>query len=452
MTNKQLKSDKKAIKLGLILLVGGLLFAGGVSAFDSFGQTDDFSVKSTEWTYGVGLTQTLNNKDSQIIGTIAGLKIWASNSSSWYSVCPVVGIGFHSYDIDTDEPVASGSWGGFAQLTIPANTNNPVLLDLAFDDEGQPLRNFGTPEPGTYRIWRINFWPGCGSYGGSYPGNLAIWGSESNFYSYGEISGTSMGNLKDIYFEFTGDFSAIPGGPGPGPGGPTILITAPENESIITDLEESFNFSYSGIDPEIFNFISFEWWNEAETMILAERTFYTDPENYWSIEESGEMSVPIGNLFTFEINGKYFLKIKGITLDFEMIEISVNPAGYWLSLNIEGLPDFFKMLAFDTWYIDHSKFSTPTPIFAEIVGFIGPVFDKIGNFGTQVKSFLNIDEAYTTGYSLGLIFPTFRHYVNEIEVFFSGFPIIKMFLGFMILLLGIFVFRLILKFIPGLGG
>jgi len=64
---------------------------------------------------------------------------------------------------------------------------------------------------------------------------------------------------------------------------------------------------------------------------------------------------------------------------------------------------------------------------------------------------LDTGQAYNTGVELGTFIPLYRDYIEGIEYFFGGFPLVQIFIVLVILLIGIFIFRLILKFIPFIG-
>jgi len=158
--------------------------------------------------------------------------------------------------------------------------------------------------------------------------------------------------------------------------------------------------------------------------------------------------------FGFYKTGDYYFKTKARSPLYEYTAYYttdlVSPV-WWINLNVAGWSPVFEMPDYTTWYAENSKFATSTAIFTGITNFLSPIFGKIGEFGNSVVAFLDLDEAYDRGYDLGLTIPLFSAYVSEIEVFFGGFPIIQLFLAFLVILLGIFIVRLILKFIPGLG-
>jgi hypothetical protein len=221
-----------------------------------------------------------------------------------------------------------------------------------------------------------------------------------------------------------------------------FAVVSPANESTITDLEDKITFSWEGWDFEDI-YEAFVFWFVREQSGLA-----TNLVVYYPTSTEGQISYPFSD-FEFEKNGYYFLKARKANGTFGEELIFPN---YWILMNIEGWEDYFEMTDWSTWYGENvDKFSTSTAVFSGVAGLLSPIFNKIGEFGESAESFLNTDEAYKTGYDLGIIVPLFTQYIDEIEVFFGGFPVIKIFLGFMVILIGIFIVRLILKFIPTLG-
>ncbi len=125
---------------------------------------------------------------------------------------------------------------------------------------------------------------------------------------------------------------------------------------------------------------------------------------------------------------------------------------YWIEIADPELPPFYEMPEFIDWYDGKIiQFATPTAVFVGVAGFFQPIFSAIGGFGEATTGFLDSGEALVLGQGFGKHIPIYRHYIEGIEVFFGGFPIIRIFTIALLLMLTIFVFRLILKFIPGLG-
>jgi len=262
--------------------------------------------------------------------------------------------------------------------------------------------------------------------GGNYvlePALCDLWSSSHDIYSSG-------GDQHIIVYGFNL------------PPGLEFSVVSPASESTIEDIEDEITFSWSGWNFEDIWTEFLFWFIEENTGLATHRVLY-EP-----LTENGQISFPFSD-FEFEKNGDYYLKARKSSVKYGQELIYPD---YWIRIEIEGWEYLFEMPDWETWYSENvEQFATPTAVFSGFAGFISPIFNKIGEFGNTALKFLDTDEAYDTGYNLGINIPVFSHYVDEIEVFFGGFPIIKVFLGFMVILIGIFIVRLILKFIPGLG-
>jgi len=221
---------------------------------------------------------------------------------------------------------------------------------------------------------------------------------------------------------------------------------SPVSGTEVTATSTDFTFGWQGLDPDKYEGFTLNFREKNTGLVVKQKIFFTSAT-------SGVEAIP---LFDFEFDKKsdYYLESGGILVsDYYRVEAYndlVSP-DYFLTINFAGLSPVFEMSNFATWYGENSKFATPTAIFTSITGFLAPVFSKLGEFGARTSEFFNKEDAYARGYALGLIFPTFNQYIDEIEVFMGGFPIIKLFLVSLIVLLGIFIIKLIMKFIPFFG-
>jgi len=220
---------------------------------------------------------------------------------------------------------------------------------------------------------------------------------------------------------------------------------SPVSGTEITSTSTEFSFGWEGLATSSTSYYQGFWLNfrEKTTGIKTEGYLFTTAEPF------GTATTSLEN-FNFEKNSDYYLTAIGAGYAFGYYTDLVSPEFYY-TINIAGLPDVFKMTDFSTWYAENSKFATPTAIFISLTGFLEPVFSKIGEFGERTTEFFDLDDAYTRGYDIGIIFPTFTQYINEIEVFMGGFPILKLFLIALLVLVGIFIIKLIMKFIPFFG-
>jgi hypothetical protein len=220
---------------------------------------------------------------------------------------------------------------------------------------------------------------------------------------------------------------------------------SPASGTEITSTSTEFSFGWESLATSSTSYYQGFWLNfrEKTTGIKTEGYLFT------TAEPTGTATTSLEN-FNFVKNSDYYLTAVGAGYTYGYYTDLVSPEFYY-TINIAGLPDIFKMTDFSTWYSENSKFATPTAIFVSLTGFLEPVFSKIGEFGERTTEFFDLDDAYTRGYDIGIIFPTFTQYVNEIEVFMGGFPILKLFLITLLVLVGIFIIKLIMKFIPFFG-
>ena len=123
--------------------------------------------------------------------------------------------------------------------------------------------------------------------------------------------------------------------------------------------------------------------------------------------------------------------------------------GYYLTFSILGYESIFVMETFENWYSTHTtRYDSPTDMFVAITGFFEPTFNKIGEFGQRIYDYFDLEEAYNTGYDIGKNIPVFAYYISQISVFIGNFPFIKWVFIILLFFIGVFIFRLIMKFIP----
>jgi hypothetical protein len=230
----------------------------------------------------------------------------------------------------------------------------------------------------------------------------------------------------------------------------------PVSETEITDLNTNFNFGWQGL---------YDW--DTITVLFQNRDtgIFTKGKDFLidTIGTNGTMELNLQD-FNFDKNGKYYFYaiatrtvpevINGMFLtgkqSTEFSNDLVDP-NYYLTINITGFTTIFEIPNFIDWYGLNAKFSEPTPLFSSIAGFFQPIFNKIGEFGNRIKDYFNVNESYTQGYEIGKAVPYFTYFVGQIDLFLGGFPIMKWLFVIILLLTGIFIFRLVMKFIPGLG-
>jgi hypothetical protein len=86
---------------------------------------------------------------------------------------------------------------------------------------------------------------------------------------------------------------------------------------------------------------------------------------------------------------------------------------------------------------------------------MNPIFEKIGQFGNRINAYLDVSDAKIKGEQIGSVFPVIGAYILKIDLFFGGFPIVQFFKWGILIMIGLFAVKIILKllaFIPFIGG
>lgn len=229
----------------------------------------------------------------------------------------------------------------------------------------------------------------------------------------------------------------------------------PVSGSEITDLESILKIEYEGLNLYDSLYI---------TLKHPQTGIFTDAKQFDIIDigGSGELEIPLTH-FNIEKNGNWYLHAVATYGGYQYEdELFLSGYGwnwtgdltdgfYYLDINIDGFEEMFFMSDFETWYSENAKFDTPTDMFYDIASVFSPIFSMIGEFGNRIINYFDLDSAYSKGYDIGRSLPIFRYYVEQITHFLGGFPIMVWLLIIILLLVGIFIFRIILKFIPFLG-
>lgn len=234
--------------------------------------------------------------------------------------------------------------------------------------------------------------------------------------------------------------------------GPVVNITSPVIGSTITDLSTHLVGTYSGLDPNLYQSIHIGFTSGALGLSTTAKIISPIPAG-----GSGSFDVPLSD-FGFQSNGTFTFRSNAVfrhTQLSDMLQTSdlTSPIGYNLILNVEGLSTPYSFESFDDWYSENAAggYTYPSDFASSIVGFIQPIFEKAANFTNQSLLYFNASTSYSKGQELGLVFPTTQAYLDKINIFFGGFPLIQFFEFLVIVMLGIFTIRTIFKFIPFFG-
>jgi len=227
---------------------------------------------------------------------------------------------------------------------------------------------------------------------------------------------------------------------------PTITITAPDNASTITDLSTHLVVNWAMIDHTEWTDLQiyFQSLQISENSLVYHETLTAD---------SGSVSIPL-SYFQIPTNGQwkfYELVENATSIDFDI----TNPV-YGLTFNVSGLETPYTFTDFPTWYSSNvSSYGSPSDWASAMLGYLQPIFEKIGEFTNRISDYLNVSDAYDKGFTIGGVFPIAMAYISKIDIFFGGFPIATFFKWAVIAMLGIFAVKIILKllaFIPFVGG
>jgi hypothetical protein len=223
-----------------------------------------------------------------------------------------------------------------------------------------------------------------------------------------------------------------------------VVITHPSNNSEITSDSENLTGNWWNINPNAWGFVEISFINE---------TSHESSENYSLpiTDDNGTFSIPL-SAFGITENGDWDIKIQAENSANLFMDLTPDPT-YKLVFNIAGNTTPYNFTDWDTWYSDNAAggYDTPSDFANSIVGFIQPIFKNAGEFANAGMRYFNSTNFYGKGNQLGLVFPTTQAYLNKINIFFGGFPLVPFFEMTTFVMLGIFVVRTIFKFIPFFG-
>jgi hypothetical protein len=243
---------------------------------------------------------------------------------------------------------------------------------------------------------------------------------------------------------------------------PRIIGLLPASATEITSPETTLTIKYQNFDWNTYDGFIVNFKDNKIGAVAQSQQFLAEDLN-----PSGTGQVEI-NLQNFEIdtNGAWYLTglafgthldieagmyltTRGY-IDFWSDELVETP--YYLLINISELPAPYTFTEPNDWYSANSeRFATATPFFTSFVGLLSPIFEKVGDFGTRVQNMFDQKEAYDKGFALGEVFPLINGYVQKIDLFFGGFPLVAFFKYLILIMLAIFIVRAVMKFIPFFG-
>jgi hypothetical protein len=231
------------------------------------------------------------------------------------------------------------------------------------------------------------------------------------------------------------------------PTSPTLIIDSPASDTTITSSSTTLSGNYAALHIGTFGYgylhIKFRNPNNG----IYSYT-YTIPLSTYE----GTFSTPLSN-FGITENGEWDL-IAEQELDANTFaELATNPDGYKLNFNINGNSIPYTFTNWNTWYPENAAggYTVPSDFADSIEGFFEPIFTNAYEFANQTLRYFNAETSYSKGNQIGLMFPTTQAYINKINIFFGGFPLIQFFEFAIVVMLGVFIVRTIFKFIPFFG-
>jgi len=227
---------------------------------------------------------------------------------------------------------------------------------------------------------------------------------------------------------------------------PTLTLSSPANGSSITSSYTAFSGNYYALSQGFYGYGYLHIW------------LY----NPNSQEHSQTKTIPItgpSGTFSFEIaefgiteNGNWQVKANQEWDANTFVDLTPEPTITFI-FNIPGNSAPYNFIDWNTWYTENAAggYTVPSDFADSIEGFFEPIFTNAYQFANRTLTYFNADTSYDKGHDIGLVFPTTQAYLNKINIFFGGFPLIQFFEFLIIVMLGIFIIRTIFKFIPFFG-
>ena len=232
----------------------------------------------------------------------------------------------------------------------------------------------------------------------------------------------------------------------PPPTSPTLIIDSPASGTTITDSSTTLSGSYAALHIGTlgYGYLHIRFKNPNNGIYSYP---YTIPLSTYE----GTFSTPLSN-FGITENGEWDL-IADQELDANtFVELTPDPE-YTLNFDIGGNSIPYTFTNWNTWYPENAAggYTVPSDFADSIEGFFEPIFTNAYEFANQTLRYFNAETSYSKGNQIGLMFPTTQAYINKINIFFGGFPLIQFFEFAIVVMLGVFIVRTIFKFIPLFG-
>jgi len=227
---------------------------------------------------------------------------------------------------------------------------------------------------------------------------------------------------------------------------PTLTISAPASGSTITSNSTIFSGNYYALSQGTYG------WGYLHIWLYNPNTQeHSQTKTFQITGQSGSFSFPISE-FGITENGNWQLKANQEWDANTFVDLTPEPA-ITFNFDVAGNSIPYTFVDWDTWYPENAAggYTAPSDFADSIEGFFEPIFTNAYQFANRTLAYFNADTSYDKGHEIGLVFPTTQAYLNKINVFFGGFPLIQFFEFLIIVMLGIFIIRTIFKFIPFFG-
>jgi len=233
--------------------------------------------------------------------------------------------------------------------------------------------------------------------------------------------------------------------------GRSITITSPATGTTITDTATDLVGTWAGIDPAIYQNITLSFDSNFIGEQSVAKIILVDD---WT----GNFTIPL-SYFGLSANGQWDLKGNATFANTQLSDMYITTdliLGYNLIFDVEGFHTPFTFTDFDTWYDTNvANYDSPSAWASEMIGYLQPILEKIAEFGARIQDYLDTSTAWQRGNDIGSVFPVVNAYILKINIFFGGFPIAQFFQWGILIMIGMFAIKIILKllsFIPVIGG
>jgi hypothetical protein len=230
------------------------------------------------------------------------------------------------------------------------------------------------------------------------------------------------------------------------PSEPAINILTPETGTTITDTSTLLTGEWISIDSTT--------WTDIKIVFNDYQISGSSKIVYVALDaDDGDFSIPLSD---FEITNNGGWTLTAIVENEYEYNFDIPNPTYALIFDVDGLPTPYAFTGFEDWYDTNvPNYEEPSDWALNMIGFLQPIFEKVGEYGNRIETYLDITEAYEKGFQIGGVFPIVIVYVEKIDLFFGGFPIAQFFKWIVIVMIGLFGVKTILKllsFIPFFGG